>query len=177
MNSLIITDAQNLWWFESTRQSFDSSAGWVVFSSGFSWSRAAQWEGRGVSRRCSPGVSVDVSGVIPHSVCLTKPLGKSGGSAQVPCKACDRGRCTYPTYGQRRRSHYSARAVYICRMHVSYRVQHIRRESRRGGGDQRVNWLLSPWAEAIRVFQVSRLWSAPSPRRPLLDPQTRSSLF
>lgn len=53
------------------------------------------------------------------------------------------------------------------RTSVLRRVQHIRGDGRRKASeDQRVNWLLSPEAEAIRVFRVPRSQSPASPAPP-----------
>lgn len=50
---------------------------------------------------------------------------------------------------------------------VLRRVQHIRGDGRgKASEDQRVNWLLSPEAEAIRVFRVPRSQSPASPAPP-----------
>lgn len=93
---------------------------------------------------------------------------------EVVCAARRRGHCVVCLCG------FALTHKHTHTHHASMlrRVQHIRRDGRRKASqDQRVNWLLSPEAEAIRVFRVPRSQSPASPRRLPPDPWTRSTPF
>lgn len=114
-----------------------------------------------------------------HGCSLPQPLTDPGGSSSRLCARREDGvvawkRCAVCLCGP------ALTQKHTHRHHTSMlrRVQPIRRDGRgKTSQDQRVNWLLSPEAEAIRVFRVPRSQSPASPRRPPPDPWTRSTPF